>query len=63
MPAHDIPKIVAIAGQRIGMLSHAATSIADLGKDTDGAPTLPSVPQTLPRENKVTLVNRLLRLA
>ena len=34
--AHDVPKIVAIAGQRIGMLSHAATSIADLGKDTDG---------------------------
>ena len=37
MPAHDVPKIVAITGQRIGMLSHAATSIADLGKDTDGA--------------------------
>ena len=36
VPAHDVPKIVAIAGQRIGMLSHAATSIADLGKDTDG---------------------------
>ncbi len=40
MPAHDVPKIVAIAGQRIGMLSHAATSIADLGKDTDGEPRL-----------------------
>ena len=33
----DISKVVAIAGLRIGMLSHAATSISDLGVDVDGA--------------------------